>query len=490
MSGSALASFLETDIDALLAPASDGALERAVVKHVREVGARVPAYRAFLARAGIDAETIRTLADVRRLPPTSKDNYYKANSLPELSWDGALSGWHAVALSSGSTGEPAAWPRSLEHELGVAVRFEQVLHDSFRGRERSTLAVICFALGSWVGGIYTAACMRHLAAKGYPLSVITPGNQAAEIVRALRLLAPHYEQIVLFGYPPFLKDLIDTAPALGFSWPSGRVRIVTAGEVFSEDWRSLVGRRLGSESPERDSASLYGTADAGVLACETPLSISIRRFLAQHRDLGRELFGDARLPTLCQYDPVQRFFEVEDGSGNLLFTAPGAIPLVRYRILDRGGIRSFHAMLELCRAHEWEPSGVEPVREMPFVWVFGRDHFAVSMDGANIYPEQIAGALERPPISDAVTGKFVLSIGQDEHLDPFLQCTVELLPGVAESAALAASIAADVRRLLEEANSEFSHYVPAARRTPRVLLRPYRDAEYFPAGIKHRYTRA
>ena len=49
-----------------------------------------------------------------------------------------------------------------------------------------------------------------------------------------------------------------------------------AGEVFSEEWRTLVGERVGGDEPCCDSASLYGTADAGVLATETPLALTVR----------------------------------------------------------------------------------------------------------------------------------------------------------------------------------------------------------------------
>jgi phenylacetate-CoA ligase len=319
--------------------------------------------------------------------------------------------------------------------------------------------------------------------------VATPGNQPAEIVRVLKLLSPHYEQTVLLGYPPFLKDLVDTAPQLGFSWPAGKVRLVTAGEVFSEEWRSLVCRRLGAAHPEQDTASLYGTADGGVLACETPTSIAIRRFLARNSQALRELFGEARLPTLCQYDPRHRFFEAVDGE--LLFTGDGAVPLVRYRILDRGGVLSFEEMVEFCRAAGFDPlgSGRWTIRELPFVWVFGRDHFAVSIDGANVYPEQVSAALEEGSIAEAVTGKFVLQTTHDEGLDVFLACTVELLPDALPSTALADQIAQAIQSRLEQVNSEYTNYLPPARRTPRVILRLYRDPEYFPVGIKHRYTR-
>jgi phenylacetate-CoA ligase len=50
---------------------------------------------------------------------------------------------------------------------------------------------------------------------------------------------------------------------------------------------------------------------------------------------------------------------------------------------------------------------------------------------------------------------------------------------------VAESIRAQLRRL----NSEFAHYVPDDRQLPQVVLRPAGDPEYFPVGVKHRYTR-
>src|SRR5204862_7900047 len=94
----------------------------------------------------------------------------------------------------------------------------------------------------------------------------------------------------------FLKDIVDGGTARGIDWRPYRLKLVMAGEVFSEEWRTLVGERVGSDRPCYDSASLYGTADAGVLANETPLSICIRRFLAGNPAAARALFGESRLP--------------------------------------------------------------------------------------------------------------------------------------------------------------------------------------------------
>src|SRR4029079_6359580 len=133
-----------------------------------------------------------------------------------------------------------------------------------------------------------------------------------------------------------------------------QIKLVTAGEVFSEEWRTLVGARAGMSQACFDSASLYGTADAGVLGNETPLSVAIRRFLAQNPAAARELFGEARLPTLVQYDPRTRHFEVLP-DGTLAFSGDGAVPLVRYHIADSGGVVDWRTMWEFLSGHAFDP---------------------------------------------------------------------------------------------------------------------------------------
>ena len=467
-----------------------------VVELLHRVAGSVPAYRAFLREHGVDPGEIRTFADFERLPLMTKDNYHRRYPLPDRCRQGRLDDCDMIAVSSGSTGQPTFWPRSVTDELAVAARFEQVFAGSFAAAERRTLAVVCFPLGTWVGGLYTLACARHLAAKGYPITVVAPGNNKTEILRVIPELAVHCDQTVLLGYPPFIKDVIDTGTAAGLDWTRYAIRLVLAGEVFSEEWRDLVGRRAGMSSPCYDSASLYGTADAGVLGTETPLSICIRRFLAARPEAARDLFGEARLPTLVQYDPGSRFFETHDGT--LLFSADSGVPLIRYHIADEGGLIGYQDMLAFCGRHGFDPMAelgrsVGPsarvVRPLPFAYVFGRSHFTVSYFGANIYPENVAVGLEQPAVSGWVTGKFVLEVAGDADGNPHLSVTVELAPGEAADAARERVLAEAIRAQLQRLNSEFAHYVPAVYQLPEVTLRPAGDPGYFPAGVKHRYTR-
>ncbi len=243
-------------------------------------------------------------------------------------------------------------------------------------------------------------------------------------------------------------------------------------------------RAAGVEQPELATASLYGTADGGVLANETPLSIQIRRALARDPALARELFGEARLPTLCQFDPLHRYFETD--AGELLFSGDGGIPLLRYKILDRGGVHGFDELLSRFPALA---RGDVVARRLPFVHVFGRSNFALSFYGANVYPENVAVGIEQPALLRALSGKFVMEITHDADENPTLSVTAEMLPAQSPSDQLAEDVARSIQRELERLNSEFAHYVPVERRRPRVQLLPAADPGYFPPGVKHRYSR-
>ncbi len=488
---SALTSFLSTPLEDQLSPLGATSAESSVVNLFHSVSTTVPAYQTFLKEHRLDPASIQTFEDFQKLPLVTKKNYILRHPLTDLCRNGELVQCDMIAVSSGSTGNPTFWPRFLTDELHIATRFEQVFRDSFGADNRRTLAVICFSLGTWVGGMFTTNCCRWLASKGYPITAVTPGNNQQEIFRVVQELGPAFEQVVLLGYPPFLKDTLDRGISQGINWSQYAIKLVLAGEVFSEEWRTLVGERMGSEHPCYDFASLYGTADAGVLGNETPLSITIRRFLANHPEAARSLFGESRLPTLVQYDPFSRFFETQ--SGTLLFSGDNGIPLVRYHIADTGGLLPYESMLQFLASWGFNPLQALQAGSrsypLPFVYVFGRSDFTVSYFGANIYPENVTVGLEQPLIRDWVTGKFVLQIQEDADQNRFLGVVVELAPSVEASEQKQHAIAESIQSQLLRLNSEFASYVPSEYQKPQVMLTATGDPEYFPVGVKHRYTR-
>jgi len=268
---------------------------------------------------------------------------------------------------------------------------------------------------------------------------------------------------------------------------------VLAGEVFSEEWRTLVAERAGMDNPVMDFASLYGTADGGVLGNETPLSVCIRRFLAERSDAARALFGEARLPTLVQYDPWHRYFEEHERS--LVFSGDGGVPHLRYHISDSGGVFAYRTLLE--RLHDFgfdaeteaRKAGCVRLQRLPFVYVFGRSHFAVSYYGANVFPDTVSIGLEQPDTRSFVTGKFVLEVKENGERNRQLSIAVELAPGVAAAPELGDRIGRAILAVLLRLNSEFANYVPVEQRLPLISLWPTGHPEYFPSGVKHRYAR-
>lgn len=490
---SAFEKFLNTPLDVRLQQGDRSDLESYVLQLFRSLSTNVPAYQSFLQERNINPDSIQTLADFQSLPLTTKTNYIQRYPLNELCRNGSLQSCDTIAVSSGSTGKPTFWTRFISDEFEVATRFEQIFHDSFQADRVTTLAVVCFSLGTWIGGMYSASCCRHLAAKGYPITLVTPGSNPTEIFRVIRELAPYFQQTVLLGYPPFLKDIIDRGIAEDIEWQQYAIKLVMAGEVFSEEWRNLVADRIGSTNPCYDFASLYGTADAGVLGNETPLSICIRRFLSDRPEAARQLFGESRLPTLVQYDPFNRFFETEENT--LLFSGDNGIPVIRYHIADTGGLLECNRLLEFLQDWGFNPveklnlPGNRGIRYLPFVYVFGRFLFTISYFGANVYPENIAIGLEQPEIKDWVTGKFVMEVKEDADKNRFLAIAVELASDVEISQDKQQAIAASILQQLLRLNSEFANYVPKEYQQPQVTLLKIGDRDYFPSGVKHRYVR-
>ena len=112
--------------------------------------------------------------------------------------------------------------------------------------------------------------------------------------------------------------------------------------------------------------SIYGTADAGVIAVETPLTVALRRWLAARPADAAALFGHERLPSLLQYDPYNRYLETHPQDGGWVgwcaarvdetLACPPARPTTHPRRRHAGGVVRGHAARRRAAAailHRW-----------------------------------------------------------------------------------------------------------------------------------------
>ncbi len=469
-----------------------------ILKRFKEAWRDVPVYREFLKRSGVSPSSIYSEKDVERITPISKKNYLRAYPWNSLYRTNALTNEPLVSTAtSGSTGQPFYIPRTdVLHEISM-VFHRLFVERSGLDKSKSTLVIVAFGMGVWIGGIITYEAFRRIAEGGWPLTVITPGVNKKEIFDALIHVAPAYKQVILCGYPPFVKDLIDDAPEHGIKWKRWDMRVVCAAEGFSEHFREYLMQKTGMRNPYRSVMNIYGSAELGTMATETPLSILLRRLAMKHETLYKKLFSEAhRLPTLAQFIPDFVSFEADKG-GEIYATGGTALPLIRYDIGDQGGVFTYVDAERSCAEvginlpTEIKRAGVEDSRtELPFVYLYERADLSTKLYGAIIFPEHVKVGLQDPVLEKTITGRFTMTTEHDAAHNEYLEINIELQRGVGDGESVRATIVKNVVHSLSESSGEYknNHVNMQERVVPRIVFWPHEHPKYFKPGIKQKWV--
>lgn len=409
--------------------------EKQALKLFHEAARRVPAYRDFLKRNGVKPPKIKTFKDFESLPITSKADYLRKYPLEKLSWDGTLKKPLVFTSTSGSTGEPFYFPRGERLDWEYSVMAEMFLENSSYHSGGPVLVIIGFGMGVWIGGLITYKAFEIAGQRDHlPLSIITPGINKPEILKALQNLSPHYKETVFIAYPPFMKDVIDEAKSAGINLKKFNIRLFSAAEAYTEKFRDYIVRKAGVKNPYLDTLNIYGTADIGAMAWETPTTILIRRLALENKKLFNELFHTIKTPTLTQYNPY--FVTFESVNGEILLTGNNTIPLIRYAVGDNGSTITMSVVREKFKEFgidlykEAHKAGIHGhLYELPLVAVYERSDFAVKLHLRDIYPEIIRDVLISKKLSKILTGKFTMITKYDQRQDQYLELNLEIRKG-------------------------------------------------------------
>lgn len=440
---------------------------------------RVPAYKDFLKQHKIDPKNIKTIQDFSKLPMLDKDNYLRKYSRDSLCWDGKFSEkqW-VISTTSGSTGEPFYFPRTSKQDDYYAITAELYLRENFDIQNKTTLYVDAFAMGAWIGGVFTYEAIRRVADKGYAISIITPGIHKQEVVNSIKKLGQDFDQVIIGCYPPVMKDIIDLGISEGMNWADYNLGLVFSAEGFGEQFREHVHAKAGINGAYTGSLNHYGTVDMGTMSHETPTSIFIRKQANKTKQLSADLFGAThKQPTLTQYLPELFYFESVNES--LICSGDSGFPLVRYDLKDNGGILTNFEVNNTFRKH-----GIDFKRELnrhnisvhhwnlPYVYLFERSDFSVTLVGGNIYPEEVRRALLHDSVNTNITGKFTMEVTYDNKMNPKLVIHVELKKAVPVDTKLSKAIQKSIVSTLLADNSEYvSNYKAYGRKLwPRIVL--------------------
>lgn len=468
--------------------------EKMALTLFHDAATKVPAYRHFLEKEKVEHAKIRTYDDFKKyVPVIDKKNYLSQYPLADLCVDGNMFKNRIISVSSGSSGTPFYWPRGAAQDIEGAKMHAEIYNDIFQMHQKSTLLVICFSMGTWIAGSFTTTSSFGYADKGNPVNIVTPGLEKGEAINAIKNLSSYYDQVVIAGYPPFVKDIIEEGKRSGIKWQKLKTRLMMAGEAFSEEWRDYVLKQIHSRNPYFDSVNIYGSADAGMLGNETPLSILARRIYNQRPKVREEIFGTKTLPSIVQYDPMRRHFE--QVGKELVFTTISGIPLVRYNIKDTGGVLPFAeaiAPIEDRLRRDATRHGIDIDQwRKPFVYLNGRKDFSVTIYAVNIYPENIKAALIDRRIQRWVTGRFTMATRNYSDMDQYFEINVELAKDFVFKAQHQALIEETILQKLLKLNTEFHklHAAIGVKAVPRVHLVEFDNPDYFARGVKHKWVK-
>jgi len=456
----------------------------------------VPAYQSFLSGQGINPSEIKDEGSFQTVPLTSKNGYLVHHKLSDLIWPDTANPLLFCA-TSGSTGEPYYFPRDEKLSWQYSFLLEDFMRSSSYG-DSSTLVLIGFGMGVWIGGVITLRAFEIASSRlKQPIAILPTGYNKSELYKALRKLSPQYSQTIIVGYPPFVKELVDEAPGEGIDLTSLNVRFLFAAEAFTETFRNYLCEKAGVKDPVRDTLNIYGTADIGAMAYETPLSILIRRLAINDPMLYMDMFGQIeKTPTLSQYNP--EFIEFEAVDGEVVLTADGALPLIRYAVGDHGGVLDYGHIKKLMTHYgvnleaEIAKANIRPFvnKDLPFVYVYERVNLSATIHGINIYPEFIKEALLDESIADSFTERFTMATKTDIHHNQFLSINLELQKNVEPSAHLKKQALHAIRDSLLARSSEFLEIskVKNAGSLLKIELWHNGHPRYFAPGTKQKWV--
>jgi phenylacetate-CoA ligase len=356
----------------------------------------VPAYAEFLAAR-----------ESAYIPETDKESYIRAFPPEARCVGGCLPAKHTmIDESSGSTGTPYNWVRN-EHERRDSHLFISYFASYCYGEE-PWISINAFSMGAWATGLNMGLALQRNSV------VKNTGPDLEKILNTMTFFGPRYPYLIL-GYPPFLKQLVDVAEAKGFPLGGYQLSALVGGEGMSEGLRDYLLRRF------QKVYSGYGATDLEIgIAGETPVSVAIRRLARDNADVRGRLFGrDPRLPMLFQYNPLMHHIEVNENR-EVIFTITRASllsPRIRYNVHDEGGAMRYDEMADALKdvgqcIDTLVGPGERRVLRLPFLYIYGRRDFTISVMGANIYPEDLEQCIYADPKLARITRSFCQSLSE------------------------------------------------------------------------------
>ena len=452
----------------------------------------VPAYKKFLIKQKLKIDEITRIDLFDALvPETDKDNYIREYHYEQRCINGKFPKLGNIDESSGSSGHPTNWIRALQEDdlLFKAARFE--FNYVFGSNQKDYIILSAWSSGPWATGVKFCVIAEYLGL------IKNTTEDIKNIVETLILFGPQYNYIIA-GYPPFLKRLLEEAK---ISWKKYNVHFLTGGEGTVYGWNEYIQQRLKSGAKV---VSSYGASDLDIgIGFETEFAHFIRGLAAKNKELRKALYQhEDRIPMVFQYNPSIHYIRsvVNEKYGKqefhiTLLDQSVASTKVKYNLHDEGGVHTFNTMLNIIENYEpqrlkhYMENNKAEILKLPFLYVVGRSDGTVSLDGANVYPEQITMAVHKNKNLMKTMNTFRMSIQYDKNKNIIFLIKINLKERIKPTKFLEKKYFDTIVCNLKDINSDFkeSYLKDASVIKPKIILYPYEHKEFKKKKIKNKY---
>ncbi|HVZ45538.1 MAG TPA: phenylacetate--CoA ligase PaaK [Ramlibacter sp.] len=378
--------------------------------------ANSPVYRRKFNEADVRPEDLRTLADLRKFPFTTKQDLRE--SYPFGMFAVPREQCVRIHASSGTTGKPTV----VGYTKNDIDTWALVMARSIRaaGARPGDLVHVSYGYGLFTGGLGA-----HYGAERLGLTVVPFGGGQTE--RQVQLIGDFRPDIIMVT-PSYMLAIADEFDRQGLDPARSSLRIgIFGAEPWTNDMREAIEKRMGI-----DAVDIYGLSEV--------IGPGVANECVETKD-GPTIWEDHFYPEIV--DPRTGEPLAEGELGELVFTSltKEALPIVRYRTRD------------LTRLL---PGTARTMRRMEKIT--GRSDDMMIVRGVNVFPTQIEELILKRP-----------------ELAPHYQCIL-MREGPLDSLTVAVEARAELSHEsseAREAGERLAHEIKAyIGTTARIELRP------------------
>ncbi len=362
-----------------------------------------PVYRAKFDEACVKPSDVKTLADLAKLPFTTKKDLRDAYPFGMFAVPReAIVRIHA---SSGTTGKPTVvgyTQRDIDVWSSLVARSIRVA-----GAKPGDMVHVSYGYGLFTGGLGA-----HYGAEKLGLTVVPFGGGQTE--RQVQLIID-FKPTIIMVTPSYMLAIADEMQRQGIDPRSTSLRIgIFGAEPWTNEMRASIEARLNIQAVD-----IYGLSEV--------MGPGVASECAETKD-GPTIWEDHFYPEII--DPDTGAVLPDGQFGELVFTSLSkeALPIIRYRTRD------------LTRLL---PGTARSMRRMEKIT--GRSDDMMIVRGVNVFPSQIEELILKQA---ALSAHYQCILSKDGHMDT-LTVAVETKPGVATNSeaarAASAALAHDIK---------------------------------------------